>query len=141
MACPLRGSPMSIEVLLSQAKTYFNAVGFDVPANWIVFNAPRPLVGHKTFDGDFVCGRFYAAVDPSAEFAADYVRQNLELDARIAIFAPLDVQLAMALDGHKYRDHYLQLPTERQAQMKHSLISKVQGLLYPEAIAKLERNR
>lgn len=127
------------ETLLSQAKTYFNAIGFDVPASWLVFNAPRPLVGHKTFDGDFVCGRFYAAIDPSAEFAAEYIRKNLELDARIAIFAPLDAQLAMALDGHKYRDQYLQLPPERQAKMKHSLIEKVQGLLYPEAMAKLVR--
>lgn len=34
-----------------------------VPEDWIIMNAPRPLMGHKEWRGDFVSGVFYVALD------------------------------------------------------------------------------
>ncbi len=41
----------------------------DVPANWTIYNAPRPIYGHREWQGDFACGIFYAAIDPNGEGA------------------------------------------------------------------------
>lgn len=35
----------------------------DVPSNFPIFNAPRPLIGAKQWSGDFQHDIFYAAVD------------------------------------------------------------------------------
>jgi len=37
----------------------------DIPENWLIFNAPRPLLGDKEWQGDFQHGIFYVAVDPN----------------------------------------------------------------------------
>jgi len=34
---------------------------------WIVYNAPRPLAGHATWQGQFRHGIFYAAVAPAGD--------------------------------------------------------------------------
>jgi len=58
----------------------------DIPADWTIYNAPRPLYGHKRWQGDFRHGIFFAAVapggDPADEFgdAAEYHKRNRELD-------------------------------------------------------------
>ena len=38
----------------------------DIPADWTIYNAPRPLYGHKRWQGDFRHGIFFAAVAPRA---------------------------------------------------------------------------
>jgi len=54
----------------------------DVPAGWPIFNAPRPLVGTMAWNGDFIHGRFYVAVDLSdAIYAKTMIKRNIELDA------------------------------------------------------------
>ena len=52
----------------------------DVPDGWIIFNAPRPLDGDKTWQGDFYHGLFYAAVDPAGKLAAESVYDSVALD-------------------------------------------------------------
>lgn len=54
-----------------------------VPEGWIVYNAPRPLMGHEGWSGEFVHGIFYAAVNPEGEYAEVYVKRNQELDGHI----------------------------------------------------------
>lgn len=49
----------------------------------IIFNAPRPLYGHRTWTGDFLAGIFYAEIDPAQDYAADYAKRNVELDAKV----------------------------------------------------------
>lgn len=53
----------------------------DLPESWLIFNAPRPLWGHRSWEGDFFHGRFYAAIDPQGEDAAEMIRDNNESDA------------------------------------------------------------
>lgn len=52
----------------------------DVPADALIFNAPRPLAGHVGWQGEFRHGRFYVAVDPSARMAEAHIRNNVSLD-------------------------------------------------------------
>ena len=55
----------------------------DVEQDWLIFNAPRPLYGHKEWQGDFLHGVFYAAVDRHGDRAAWMVRENCMLDGWI----------------------------------------------------------
>lgn len=48
----------------------------DIPPGWLIFNAPRPLAGHRTGTGDFRHGIHYAAVDPTAPDAEQMKRRN-----------------------------------------------------------------
>ena len=80
----------------------------DVPANWIVMNAPRPLLGTKTMEGGpFLSGRFYAAIDPADSAAAAFVAENVKLDARV-VLQGIDeaLQIEMVLVDSEYADAY-----------------------------------
>lgn len=55
----------------------------DAPYRWIVFNAPRPIKGDLYWEGEFVTGRFYVAVNPAGYMAKWCVQQNANLDAVI----------------------------------------------------------
>ena len=86
----------------------------DVPPGWIVMNAPRPLLGNMTMQGDFVTGRYYAAIDPEDSMAAAYVRENSKLDARLLAVVSRDTQMEMAMHGSQYRARYMERePDER----------------------------
>lgn len=80
----------------------------DVPGDWIVMNAPRPLLGTKTLEGGpFLSGRFYAAIDPADSAAAAFVVENKKLDARVVFQGiPPELQVEMALVGNKYAETY-----------------------------------
>ena len=55
----------------------------EAPASSLIFNAPRPIYGHKEWDGDFIHGRFYTAVDPNGDRADWMIEENRSLDAWI----------------------------------------------------------
>lgn len=61
----------------------------DVPETWTIYNAARPLYGHRTWQGPFRHGVFYAAVapegDPVDEFgdAPEFRKRNRELDGHV----------------------------------------------------------
>lgn len=52
----------------------------DVPADWLIFNAPRPLYGHKCWEGEFRSGRHYAAIDPADSWGKNYIEETIRLD-------------------------------------------------------------
>ena len=64
----------------------------DIPADWTIYNAPRPLFGHAHWRGDFRHGIFFAAVapegDPADEFgdAAGFHKRNRELDGHVCVW-------------------------------------------------------
>ena len=64
----------------------------DIPETWMIYNAPRPLYGHKRWQGDFRHGVFFAAVapegDPADEFndAAEYHKRNRQLDGHECVW-------------------------------------------------------
>lgn len=57
---------------------------------WLILNAARPLIGtllpeggRAHWQGEFLFGVYYAAVDPSADDADWALGQNLRLDAKL----------------------------------------------------------
>lgn len=82
-------------------------LALDVPDDWIVMNAPRPLMGDKvTQDGEFLAGRFYAAIDPNSHDAASHIESNLKMAAVIVVQMDKDEQVDIALLDNKYAATY-----------------------------------
>jgi hypothetical protein len=48
---------------------------------WEIYNAPRPLWGTRIWQGDFISGVFYAAIDPNDPEADRFRENNKNLDA------------------------------------------------------------
>ena len=94
---------------VSGVKARFTAeTVMDAPADWIIMNAPRPLLGTKTLEGGpFMSGRFYAAIDPADSMAAALVAENIKLDARVVLQGiSTELQIEMALVDNEYADTY-----------------------------------
>jgi hypothetical protein len=53
----------------------------NIPNNWTIWNAPRPLYGDTAWQGDFIHGIFYAAIDPDSIFSESNTKDNISLDA------------------------------------------------------------
>lgn len=43
-----------------------------IERGWTIYNAPRPLLGHETWQGDFRHGVFFAAVAPDGDPADEF---------------------------------------------------------------------
>lgn len=109
-----------------------DALAVDAPVGAIVMNAPRPLIGNQTMDGDFVTGRHYAVITPSDPMAGAFVEENRKLDARLLVIVPRETQMALALHGNPYREKYLSLnPDERYARLGNAM-EKFRDMPYGE---------
>lgn len=53
----------------------------DIDSSWLIFNAPRPIYGTRIWQGKFVEGIFYAAIDPADREAAQFIQVNACLKA------------------------------------------------------------
>lgn len=49
-----------------------------VPPNWEVYNAPRPIYGDERWQGGFITGVFFTAVDPEGPDADLWREKNAE---------------------------------------------------------------
>ncbi len=88
-----------------------NQAPLNVPPNWIVFNAPRPLYGDREWQGDFLHGRFYAAVDPNGDKAEWCIKENKSLDAWVYQF--VDAETMRAMVRQYYIDGYFKGDAEK----------------------------
>lgn len=51
-----------------------------------IYNAPRPFPATVTWQGEFICGVFYGAIDPENEFADENRERARQLDATRLVF-------------------------------------------------------
>lgn len=109
-----------------------DALSVEVPAGWLVMNAPRPLLGSQTMNGEFVTGRFYAAIDPADSMAKAFMAENIKLDARLLVVVSRDTQMEMAMHGNAYRDQYLTLESSERYESLSASLSKFRDLTYGE---------
>ncbi len=77
-ACPglqfgRRSQPVTIRRVIGERPE-------DVPGDWLIFNAPRPLPGTRYWQGEWCHGVFYSAVDPHDRYAADLIEGCADLD-------------------------------------------------------------
>src|SRR6266498_583615 len=66
-----------------------------VPDDWLIFAATRPITGPRIW-GD---GRFFAAVNPRDEYAADFIYSNAKEDAKL-------IQYVTMKDVHEWAYRY-----------------------------------
>lgn len=133
-AAPLLASVAPTQAsALDQVKTRMvDSLSVDFPEGWIVMNAPRPLLGTKTVKGEFECGRFYAAIDPTDPMADAYLSENVKLDARLLVAVSRETQMEVALHGHCYRDQYLLHEPDERYHMLNSTLAKFRDMPYGE---------
>jgi hypothetical protein len=108
------------------------SLAFNVPDGWLVMNAARPLVGNETLQGESVVGQFYALIDPADYMAEKFVEKNEQLDARLLVKVPMEVQCEMALVDNKFRDAYLQMDVRKRFEQLRSQLAKFEGLQFGE---------
>jgi hypothetical protein len=58
-------------------------IAFEVPADWEIWNAPRPMLGNAFWLGEFRHGVLYAALDPADRDAAAWRQRNVDHDGRL----------------------------------------------------------
>lgn len=104
----------------------------DVPAGWLVMNAPRHLMGNVVLEGDFLTGRHYALIDPQDSMAAVFVKENTLLNARLVVEVSRDTQTELALHKNEYRDRYLEYPLSERFDMLSGLIDKFSDMPFGE---------
>lgn len=109
----------------------------EVSEGWVVMNAPRPLVGNETMSGDFLTGRFYAAIDPADYMADKFVEKNRELDARLVVVVSKDTQMEMAMAGNKYRNQYLEMDTDKRWEQLSWQLEKLRDVPFGELKTKI----
>lgn len=116
----------------------------DLPEGAVVFNAPRPLLGTRAHEGDFLNGRYYNLVTPDDSMAVRFMEENRKLAASVVLVASRDEQVAMALltVSDKYRDRYF---TEMTAEERYGALSgkirNLNDLMYGQARLMLESAR
>jgi N12 class adenine-specific DNA methylase len=109
-----------------------SAMPVSVPAHWIVMNAPRPLLGHLTMQGDFLTGRFYAGIDPDDAMASQFIKENVQLDARLVVEVSRETQMALALQGNEYRNAYMKYPADERYEMLSGLLDAFRNMPFAE---------
>lgn len=95
-------NPNPIDPRIDRARTViiFGPRPPEAPAGWIVMNAPRPLDGTTTWQGDWNCGLHYAAIDPSDPHSGHMITDNLEACAVVVRYQ--DLSHAKPIVRHHY---------------------------------------
>jgi hypothetical protein len=76
---------------------------------WTIWNAPRPLYGTTIWQGKFLAGMFWGAINTESEWA-DWQRvENIGLAASLVKFVPMDeakrvVQASRVTEGYSIDD-------------------------------------
>ena len=115
-------------------KTRFTEViNPEIPEGWVLMNAARPLVGNLQYEGDFLSGRYYAALDPSDEYFENRIKQNVNLDASVVLQATKDEISLMAMNVSKHKNEYLQIAARRNEPVYAVRLGEVDNLPYAQA--------
>jgi len=80
----------------------------DVPEDWIICNAPRPIIGTKTWTGPFITGVLYAAFAKDDE-QADWMIMRNSTQGAVQVFYHTEstlVSLAMLYYKKNYPDTF-----------------------------------
>lgn len=74
----------------------------DVPEDWMIFNAPRPLYGTKEWNtGPFLHGVWYAAIAPDEERKDWMVERNVSLDGWLVFYHTAEELAAIAFEYYE----------------------------------------
>jgi len=92
------------------------------PGNWIICNAPRPIMGHHEWQGEFIHGVFYAVIAPDMEHAEDMMETNRKLDAWQLVYTDFEsARAAVKLRYPRYADKIDRLTDSQIIETYHVL--------------------
>lgn len=114
----------------------------NAPKDWIVMNAARPILGSlRSTDGKYPSGKFYAAIDPTDEFAVKQIDANIKDGASIVFVADAAMQTAMALNciDLEHVDAYLEMDSSERDKAIKPLINCLNGMPYGELVVLAEK--
>lgn len=109
--------------------------GVSIGSDWAVMNAARPLMGTETVsNGEFLTGRFYAAIDPSDYMAKAYLESNVKMDASMVFVADAATLTAMTLQtiSPNYLSAYMGMAEAERADAISGFMRKLNGRTYGE---------
>ncbi len=104
----------------------------DIPEDWLIFNAPRPLLGDKEWTGEFQHGIFYVAVDPNGYIPESWIEKNCGLDGWLIEYISKENAMQKAKDF--YHKEY---PNQKEAiedLTEHELIQTFHRIFNQEEI-------
>jgi len=97
----------------------------DVPAGWTIWNAPRPIYGHQEWQGEFVHGIFYVAVDPDGDFADKFIERNISLDAwQIEYITEAEAVNRIKAKYPEYLNEIAEMPRENLISLFYDILAK-----------------
>lgn len=99
------------EVVVTGRELYdgFDAARAGADTQTLIMNAPRPLVGHSTFEADFFAGRYYALVNTAGDNAEFQVENNVKMDATLPVYMDQVTHFAFSLSSNRYSSQYLDM--------------------------------
>lgn len=127
-----RDDAMDVLQIVALKTRIVEALDFDIPPGSIVMNAPRPLLGTRTHEGEFVTGRFYAVIDADDTMAEKFIAENVKLDARLLVPMSKESQMDLVLFENDYREQYLQREPDERYSMLRGQLEKVRDLTFGE---------
>ena len=95
----------------------------DVPEDWVICNAPRPIVGTKIWTGPFITGVFYSAFSMNDEQYGWMDMHNSSQDA-VQVFYHAEstlISLATAYYKYNYPDTFDEID---EVEMRDWLVSR-----------------
>ncbi|MHC4413520.1 MAG: hypothetical protein ACYSW6_11235 [Planctomycetota bacterium] len=76
----------------------------DIPEDWIICNAPRPIHGTKTWTGPFITGVLYAGIAPDEPRADEMIAYNSIQDAVQVLY--ISEEKAIEIAAVYYQNNY-----------------------------------
>lgn len=132
----VRGRLGEVRTLLVSRDDYPFA---DMPiSEGVVMNASRPIMGDRTEqDGEFIRGRFYAAIPHDNEFADYNVRENAILHGAILYNVDEATLTQVALDNvaGKFASRFGDLTPDKKASQVRYWISKLEDMSFDDVHA------
>lgn len=96
-----------------------------IPEDWIICNAPRPLTGDETWEGEFQHGIFYAALNPHDFFFKISLARNQTLDAWMVLYySEAEARACLKAFYPRYEDKIDDLPFEIMADSFHERMNR-----------------
>ena len=106
-------------------------------SDWVVLNASRPLMGTETLsNGEFLDGRFYAAIDPRDSMAQAYFDEDVKNGASVVFVADHEALNAMALNTISADSvgAYLEMDAEERDIALRGFVLRLNGRTYGELV-------
>lgn len=96
---PAPAPSLSVDHIKAVVTTGNPMPSVSVGVDWVIMNASRPLMGTETTsNGEFLDGRYYAAIDPADSMAQAYVDENVKNGASVVFDASKETLNTMALN-------------------------------------------